>query len=124
MDLSTSVVVVTGATAKEGLGHSIARIFAREGAKVIGNGRSRERGLDVEREIRGEGGKFTFVQGDVRKVDHCRRLIESAIERHGRIDVLINNAPTIGEHPFAASHEVTEEDWDTCIDTMLKGSFF
>src|SRR5207237_617613 len=70
------------------------------------------------------GGDFTFVQGDVRRVSDCRRLIEATLERHGRIDVLINKAPTIGEDPFAPSHEVTEEDWDTCIDTMLKGSFF
>jgi 3-oxoacyl-[acyl-carrier protein] reductase len=118
------VVVVTGITAVEGLGHSTARVFAREGARVVGNGRRLERGLEVEREIRGEGGDFTFVQGDVRSVPDCRRLIETAVERHGRIDVLINNAPTIGEHPFAPSHEVSEEDWDTCIDTMLKGSFF
>jgi NAD(P)-dependent dehydrogenase (short-subunit alcohol dehydrogenase family) len=118
------VAVVTGVTAVEGLGHSVARVFAREGARVVGNGRRLERGQDVEREIRGEGGDFTFVQGDVRRVEDCRRLIEATVERYGRVDVLINNAPTIGEHPFARSHEITEADWDTCIDTMLKGSFF
>src|SRR5438034_1719602 len=123
MALEGKVVVVTGATAAQGLGSSVARIFAAQGARVVGNGRRKERGVEVEREIRAAGGDFTFVQGDVQRVDDCRRLIETALDRHGRIDVLINNAPTIGEHPFAPSHETTEEDWDASIDTMLKGTF-
>jgi len=92
MALEGKVVVVTGATAAQGLGSSVARIFAAQGARVVGNGRRKERGVEVEREIRAAGGDFTFVQGDVQRVDDCHRLIETALDRHGRIDVLINNA--------------------------------
>jgi NAD(P)-dependent dehydrogenase (short-subunit alcohol dehydrogenase family) len=70
------------------------------------------------------GQTMTFVTGDVREVDDCERLIATAIERHGRIDIVINNAGTVGSRPVADAHTVTEALWDEVVDTNLKGAFF
>jgi NAD(P)-dependent dehydrogenase (short-subunit alcohol dehydrogenase family) len=112
------VVVVTGVTS--GLGRTVARRFAEAGDRVIGMGRRAELGESLARETPG----VTFVPGDVSRVDDCRCLIDRAIEDHGRVDTLINNAGTVGSRPVADSHTVTEELWDEVVDTNLKGAFF
>ena len=123
LELDGRVTVITGVGAAQGLGNSMARIFASKGAKVVGVDLRGDRGPEIERTIRERGGDFTFVHGDLRSVADCQRLIEKALDRHGRIDVLINNAMT-NPDPFGTSHELTEEVWDNCMDTMLKGAFF
>jgi NAD(P)-dependent dehydrogenase (short-subunit alcohol dehydrogenase family) len=122
-DLSGRVTVVTGAGAKQGLGNSLARVFAGDGAKVVGVDLRDDRGPDIERQIRDAGGDFTYVRGDLRMVSDCERVIQKAIDLHGRIDILVNNAMT-NPDPFGPSHDISEELWDNCLDTMLKGTFF
>lgn len=116
------VVVITGVTGRVGRG--IARAFAQSGAHVVGTGRRRDRGEAFERSLRSEGHDVRYVPGDVRRVDDCRCVIEAAVRVYGRLDVLINNAGTVGEDPVVDSHKATEAWWDEIVDTNLKGAFF
>lgn len=87
---SDRVVVVTGSN--RGIGRETARAFAARGAKVVLNGRDRERLTAVEEELSAQGFHVTSYAGDVTEADGARGLIEHAVSIYGRIDVLINNA--------------------------------
>ena len=119
---SNRVAIVTGVTGKFGRG--IGLELARCGWKVLGTGRRADRGADFEREVLSEGGIAKYVQGDVGKVADCRQIVGAAIEAYGRLDVLVNNAATLTNPPFLASHLLSEDDWDHVLDTNLKGAFF
>jgi NAD(P)-dependent dehydrogenase (short-subunit alcohol dehydrogenase family) len=114
--------VITGVTS--GLGRGVALEFARRGAKVVGNGRRAQLGAELESEARSAGGELCFAAGDVRRVADCEHLMQLALARHGRIDILINNAGSVGRPPLVDSHEVDEQIWDEVVDTNLKGTFF
>ena len=122
MTAQQKVALVTGVSS--GLGHAIARVFAREGASVVGVARREELGLELERQIRDEGGSMRFLRSDVRRVDECQAAVELAISEFGRLDVVVNNAGFVGEPPVQESHTVTEPQWDEVVDTNLKGAFF
>lgn len=121
--LEGRVAVIAGVGAMQGLGNSLARVFAARGAKVVGVDVRADRGPEVERAIRDEGGDFHYVQADLRAVSDCERAIQNALDLHGRIDILVNNA-MVNPDPFRASHDYDEELWDNCVDTMMKGTFF
>lgn len=122
MGVEGSVAVVTGVTS--GLGRGIATAFVRRGAHVVGCGRRSGLGAELADELRGLPGSFDFVTTDVTRVADCRKLIDSALEKWGRVDVLINNAGFEGDPPSIDSHEVSEEHWDAVVDTNYKGAFF
>ena len=122
MSIEGRVAIVTGVTT--GVGRGIAAELARQQVKVLGTGRREELGRELEREVREEGGTLTFVQADVSRVDDCRRTVDAAIDAFGRVDILVNNAATVGDPPLVSSHTVTEEWWDQIVDTNLKGAFF
>jgi len=111
-------VIVTGAG--RGIGEATARRFASEGADVLLVGRSREPLEAVAASIQGDGGKawaHTADVSDAAQVDAC---VRAAMERWGRIDVLINNAGIDDETPFL---EMTEENWRNVLGTNLTGCF-
>ena len=122
MSLEGKVALVTGTSS--GLGYALARVFARQGAKVVAAARRRERGEALVREVREAGGECVFVPTDVAIVDDCRRAAEAAIDAFGRLDLLVNNAGTGSTPPVIPSHEVEEAQWDAVVDTNLKGAFF
>ncbi|MBW3669466.1 MAG: SDR family oxidoreductase [Actinobacteria bacterium] len=113
---------MTGVTGKAGRG--VAEELARHGWKVVGTGRRAERGPAFEDGIRAEGGDATFMAGDVGRVADCERVVATALERYGRVDLLVNNAATVGDPPFVDSHELPEATWDLVVDTNLKGAFY
>jgi len=117
--LKAKVAVVTGATS--GIGEASAKLFAREGAKVVVVGRNEERGRRVEAEIRGAGGEAIFVQADVSKESACKRMIERTLQEYGRLDILFNNAGTTST---IAIEDADEEEFDRVIGTNLKSVFF
>jgi NAD(P)-dependent dehydrogenase (short-subunit alcohol dehydrogenase family) len=117
------VVVVTGVTGF-GLGAALGTLLASRGASVVGAGRRVTEGEAWAQDAGLAGGDAMFVPCDVSRVDDCRRLIASAVERHGKIDALVNNAGVVGDPPFVDSYLVTEEWWDRVIDINLKGAFF
>ncbi|MEZ5150270.1 3-oxoacyl-ACP reductase FabG [Rhodococcus zopfii] len=117
------VAFVTGGT--RGIGAAISRSLAAQGATVAaGFGRNTEQAaqfLDVlERESR-NGARMSVHQGDVSDPAACRRTIDEVIERHGRIDILINNAGITIDRTVP---KMTDDDWNDVIAVNLSGAFF
>ncbi len=118
--LEGRTAVVTGAAS--GLGRAIALRFADEGARVVVG--------DVRREPR-EGGEPTetllgergvFLESDASRADDVDRLVSTAVERYGRLDVMVCNAGIAGRHSKSLL-ETTEEDWDAIMAVNLRGVF-
>lgn len=109
------VVLVTGST--RGIGEEIARRFAREGASVVVNGRSRDAGTAVVESIRENGGDATFVPADLRDAAEVQALVEHTVEEHGRIDVLVNNA---GVQTETTAENATMDDWEFVVETDFR----
>ena len=113
------VAIITGASA--GIGRGIARVFAREGAKVVAANRNAEAGERVVREIRAAGGDAIFVEADVSKKTDNEKVAAVTLENYGRIDILVHNAGIFWE---VMLDDMTEDDWDRCHDLNLKGTLF
>ena len=112
------VVIVVGATS--GMGEASAHRFAGEGATVLLAGRRQEKGEKIVKKITDTGGTASFLKADISKKQDCKKIIDTALEMYGRIDVLVNIA---GYHISKGIEEVTEKEWDFLMDTNLK-SFF
>lgn len=112
--LTGKTALVTGATA--GIGYSIARQLAAEGAAVIVHGRNAERGAKVVQEIENAGGTARFIAADVSDVADVRRLADEA----GAVDILVNNA---GIYRFAPTFDTTDADFDDQINTNLRAPY-
>jgi NAD(P)-dependent dehydrogenase (short-subunit alcohol dehydrogenase family) len=118
MRLSGKVAVITGGGS--GIGRATAIAFAREGAKVVIGNRNTEAGESTVATIRAAGGVCDFVRTDVTVSQDVERLIASAVERHGKLDCLFNNA---GINMPGAVTDVTEEQWDYTIAVNLRSVF-
>jgi NAD(P)-dependent dehydrogenase (short-subunit alcohol dehydrogenase family) len=110
------VAVVTGAAA--GIGRASARALAREGARVGIGDIDEAAGLRVAGEIEAQGGEAYFRRADVRSSADVEDLIGEAVERYGRLDVMVNNA---GVAISGAAGEMSEDDWNSVIDINLTG---
>lgn len=119
MDGKTALV--TGSS--RGIGRAIALRLAHEGADVVINyAHSKDAAEEVLGEVTSMGRRGLVIQADLRIASEARRLVEEAVERLGRLDVLVNNAGGGGKAtPFA---EVTEEQYDHVVNLNLKGVFF
>ena len=117
--LSGKVALVTGASA--GIGRATARLFAKEGAKLVIGARRREELDALVAEIVAEGGDAVALSGDVRSEDYAKALVALAAERYGRLDIAFNNAGTLGE--AGPSTGVSESGWNDAIAINLTGSF-
>ena len=118
MRLEDRVAVVTGAG--QGIGKGIARVFAREGARLAIAARSTDKLEQVGREIEALGGQALTVPTDVGQADDVRRLIDATIERYGRLDILVNNAGIGMRVPI---DEIDLTEYDQLMDTNLKGMY-
>jgi NAD(P)-dependent dehydrogenase (short-subunit alcohol dehydrogenase family) len=106
------VVLITGGAG--GIGRAAADRFASDGDTVV----LADRSADALAAI---GPPFHTVVADVSVVAECERMVSTTVERHGRLDVLVNCAGVWVEGPTA---KTTEEEWDRTIDVNLKGTFF
>ena len=114
-NLSGRVAVVTGGS--NGIGRATADLLSRQGANVtVGDSHPLS-----ENEILFAELGIVQKKCDVRNESSVRDLINGVVEKHGRIDILVNNA---GIGMVKQITDVTEDDWDTCIQTNLKGPFF
>ncbi len=115
--LEGKVAVVTGAS--KGIGASIAKHLADEGAAVVVNYASSKQGADrVVAEIKGKGGRAVAVQADLAKQADIKCLFAEADKAFGRLDVLVNNA---GAYEFAPLEEVTPEHFHKLFDLNVLG---
>jgi len=115
--LDGKVAVITGAG--QGMGRVGAILFAKEGAKVVIADIAAETGEETIKMIKEAGGEATFVNADVSKTEDVKKMIKTAIDTYGKLDVLYNNA---GINPTEVSTvDCTEEIFDTIIATNLKG---
>ncbi len=96
MRLEGKVAVVTGASS--GIGHETARIFAREGAKVVLVARRKERLETLAAEIKAAGGEALAIGADVTRRDDCDHVIEETKKTYGTVDILVNNAGIGDKH--------------------------
>ena len=124
---SGRVVIVTGAG--RGLGRAHALEFARQGAKVVvndlgaeldGTGRSSGPAAEVVEEIRALGGEAIVNGDDVADWEGAARLVQTAIETFGRLDVMVNNAGFLRDRMFV---NASEDEWDAVMRVHLKGHF-
>lgn len=118
-DLSGRVALVTGAS--RGLGQYFARALARAGADIAITSRDKSALTDITGELRSLGRDVFSAQLDVRDYESIQRAV-TLIEGHfGTIDILVNNAGCNIRKPAL---DVTWDDWNTILDTNLRGSFF
>ena len=118
MRLQDKVAIITGAA--RGMGAAEARIFGKEGAKVLLTDIQVEDGQRVTQEIHEAGGQAIFIEMDVSKQSDWQRAIDAAISNFGKINVLVNNAGTIERDSL---EETTEETWDRIMAVNAKGVF-
>jgi NAD(P)-dependent dehydrogenase (short-subunit alcohol dehydrogenase family) len=114
------VVFVTGGT--RGIGAAISRSFGEQGAVVAaGYGRDAEHAEQLRAELKADGIDASVHQGNIGSAEDCRRTVAEVIERHGRLDVLVNNAGITIDKTVL---KMTDEDWYKVIAVNLSGAFF
>ena len=116
--LDGKVALISGGA--RGQGATEARMFAKEGAKVVFGDILDEDGKKVEAEINEAGGEATYIHLDVTSSDDWLRAVEMAESKYGKLDVLVNNA---GIYMRKSIEDTTEEDWDRIMDVNTKGVF-
>jgi len=118
-DLSGKTAIVTGTS--RGLGQYFARALAKAGADLVITSRDVSRLTEFKKEMESLGAKVLPVKLDVLSQDDIENMVSAAVKEYGKIDILVNNA---GLNIRKPSTEVSWQDWDTVLNTNLKGSFF
>jgi len=119
MEIEGKVALVTGGAKR--VGRAIALALAERGAELVVHYRDSEReAQEVLALARRAGGKPVAVRGDVSVSADVGRIVETAMQAFGRIEILVNNAAIFYRTPF---EKLTEEDWDRFLDINLKGPF-
>ncbi|MGE5817782.1 MAG: SDR family NAD(P)-dependent oxidoreductase [Deltaproteobacteria bacterium] len=116
--LKGKVAVITGANS--GIGRATARLFAREGAKVVCCDIQETITPRIDEVIRSEGGQALFAKIDVTKQEDCDRMLATALETYGDLDILYNNA---GGGIRKKLHEHTDEEWNFVLNLNLNAMF-
>ncbi|MGV9818527.1 SDR family NAD(P)-dependent oxidoreductase [Nocardia xishanensis] len=116
--MSAKTVIVTGSSS--GIGRDIARALVARGDNVVINGRDPDKLAAVAAEL-GAPGRVAQVVGDIGSAATGSELVRAAVERFGRVDVLVNNAGIFGAKPFV---DVTEAELDDYLNGNLKGTYF
>ncbi len=118
MRLEGKVAIVTGAAS--GNGRGIALRLAEEGAKIVVADINESGSQETISLIEGVGSKAVFAAIDVTSAADIQKMVNTATEAFGQLDILVNNA---GISPVGSVTEISEEDWDLCLDIDLKSIF-
>ena len=115
MILEDKTAIITGGGS--GIGLECAKLFCKNGAKVVVFGRRKSRLEKVVSEI---GENVTFVQGDITREKDINELISTSLKQFNQIDIIVNNA---GTSSSAATHKMEDSHWNSIMDINLKGVF-
>ncbi len=118
-DIKNKVVVITGAS--KGLGATLARGFARSGAKVALCARGKGELEKIEQEIINEDGTVFTLPIDVKIPDHVDNFASATIDKYGRVDAVINNASILGQRVPVSDYQYST--WNNVIDVNINGIF-
>jgi NADP-dependent 3-hydroxy acid dehydrogenase YdfG len=110
------VVVITGASS--GIGEATARVLAEQGAHVVIGARREDRLKVLASSIRSEGGSVEYHTLDVTELEEMQTIVELALTRFGRLDVIINNA---GVMPLSPLEALKVDEWNRMIDVNIRG---
>lgn len=119
--LEGKIAIITGAALS--IGHTAARMFAKEGAKVIAVDLN-EAGLkQLEEDVAADGGEVTCIVGDVTKRETAQKAVACAVEKYGRLDILYNNVggPNRADTSFLA---LTDEVWDWTVKLNVTATMY
>lgn len=113
------VAIVTGASS--GIGRATAKLFAKEGAKVVVAARRETELAKLVAEIIADGGEALAFAGDVQSEEFAKSLVALAVKSFGRLDIAFNNAGTIGA--TGATSEISEQGWNDTLSVNLTSAF-
>ena len=116
--LQGKVAIITGASM--GLGEAMARLFAREGARVTVADIADEKGEQTVDQIKAEGGEAIYLHVDVTQTADVERMVQATVETFGHLDILVNN---VGLQVNKDVVETTEAEWDRVLNTNLRSMF-
>jgi NAD(P)-dependent dehydrogenase (short-subunit alcohol dehydrogenase family) len=118
MRLKNKVAIITGGAS--GIGQATARLFAENGARLVVADVDEARGQETVSLIRNDGGEAVFVPADVSQEDQARNITEEALQRFGRVDILVNDAAVFVLKGFSAS----AEEWQHSFGVNVMGMVF
>ena len=119
MRLEGKVALISGGA--RGMGATEAKMFAREGAKVVIGDVLEEDGRRTEAEINETGGECLFVHLDVTSEQDWQRAVAATVARFGRLDVLCNNAGITSSAPFKDLDAIDLDEWDRVLAVNVRG---
>ena len=117
--IKDKVVIITGASS--GIGYATALSLAKEGAKLVVGARRTDRLESLVKEIEENNGEILAQKLDVTKKSDCDDLVNTAIKKWGKVDVLVNNA---GLMPLSFVKNLKVDEWDQMIDVNIKGVLY
>ncbi|MHB8909976.1 MAG: SDR family NAD(P)-dependent oxidoreductase [Syntrophales bacterium] len=121
MDIRKAVAIVTGSSSVTGVGAETAKLLASHGAKVVINYATNKAGAEETAQACFDaGGK---VKGDVAKDEDCRRLVRAAMDRWGRLDILVNNAATTKAIAHRNLDELNADEFQRTLSVNLIGNY-
>lgn len=119
MRFENKIVVITGAAG--GVGQTLARLFASEGARLMLSDLNEEGLQNTAAEVKQAGAEVSYLAGNLREKTYCEAVIAQAAEVFGGVDILLNNAGII---PRGTIEETTDDMWFTAMDVNLNAVFF
>jgi len=117
--LLDKITIVTGASS--GIGRATAKLFAKEGAKVVVAARRQHELDELVKEITQVGGNTIALAGDVAEEGYAKALVDLAIQKYGGLDIAFNNAGTLGAS--GSTPDITLAQWNEVINTNLTSAF-
>jgi 3-oxoacyl-[acyl-carrier protein] reductase len=124
LDIKGKAAIVTGASSDDGIGAECAKMLASRGCNVVVNYATNKEGAEkVVAACKAGGADAIAVQGDVAKDEDCKRLVQAAVDRWGRLDVLINNAATTKPIPHKQMELLDADEFERVFAVNVIGNY-